>query len=365
MHRKKWNEKEKTLERRNVDEHYMNLALRLAEKGKGKVNPNPLVGAVIVKNDTIIATGYHKEYGEPHAEVNAVAKAKETMADQIEGSTIYVTLEPCSHHGKTPPCTDLIIECKIAEVVIGMEDPNALVAGRGIRKLRENGIKVRVGILEEECRKMNDIFIKYITTGLPLVLLKSAMSLDGKIATRTGKSKWISCEASRKQVHELRNRFMGIMVGVGTVIADDPMLDCRLKDGADPVPIIVDSNLRIPLNSKLIERSRSGKSRPVILTTPSCDAQRQTDLEDAGVKVVKVRGKSDRVDLKEGIVKIGKLGIDSVCWKVAAPLPIRLSRRVSSTRSDTISLPNSSGQRSEDTDGGTRDCGNGPGYTDS
>lgn len=203
----------------------MELAIELAKKGEGKVNPNPMVGALIVKKGTIIEEGYHEKYGEGHAEVNAFKSLKEDPS----GATMYVTLEPCSHYGKTPPCVDKIIQSKIKRVLIGMIDPNPLVAGNRVDKLKRAGIEVKVSVLEDKCKKLNEIFIKYILTKKPYVVLKTAMSLDGKIATRNGESKWISSEKSRLKVHNLRNKFSAIMVGVNTVIKDNSELKKNIK----------------------------------------------------------------------------------------------------------------------------------------
>lgn len=209
-----------------MDSLYMNRALALAELGAGYVNPNPLVGAVIVKDNKIIGNGYHAKYGEAHAEINAFNNATEPVA----GATMYVTLEPCSHFGKTPPCVEAIINRGIKKVVVAVEDPNPLVAGRGIKILRENGIEVTTGVLEKEAKKLNEIFIKFITTGLPFCSLKTAMTLDGKIAAHTGDSRWITSDKSREYVHKLRHKYSSIMVGIGTVLADDPLLTTRLEN---------------------------------------------------------------------------------------------------------------------------------------
>ncbi|RQD69862.1 MAG: bifunctional diaminohydroxyphosphoribosylaminopyrimidine deaminase/5-amino-6-(5-phosphoribosylamino)uracil reductase RibD, partial [Tindallia sp. MSAO_Bac2] len=203
-----------------ADEKYMWLALDLARQGLGSTSPNPVVGAVIVKNGEILGTGYHQAAGSPHAEIHALQNAGE----RAEGATLYVTLEPCVHHGKTPPCTDRIIEAGIKKVVISMVDPNPLVSGSGVKALEEGGIKVKIGVLEDKARILNEVFIKYITTGLPFVTSKSAMSMDGKIATRRGLSRWITSEKSREYAHQVRNQVDGIMVGIGTVLADDPRL---------------------------------------------------------------------------------------------------------------------------------------------
>lgn len=222
-----------------LNQEYMRLAIEIAKKGAGKVNPNPMVGAVIVKDERVIGQGYHKYYGGNHAEVNAF----ENLSDNPEGATIYVTLEPCSHYGKTPPCVDKIIANKISKVVVGTLDPNPLVEGRGIKALKEAGIEVITGVLEEECKKLNEVFMKYILCKRPFVVLKTAMTLDGKIATESGESKWITSDKSRQEVHKLRNKLSAIMVGVNTVIKDNPELTCRLEGGKNPVRIIVDSKI--------------------------------------------------------------------------------------------------------------------------
>lgn len=263
----------------------MERALELAMKGIGRVNPNPLVGAVIVKNGEIIGEGYHECYGEAHAERNAV----ENSIESVEGSTIYVTLEPCAHYGKTPPCVDLIIEKKIKKVVIGMLDPNDLVAGKSIEKLKQHGIEVVVGVKEEECKKINEIFIKYITSKIPFVILKSGMSLDGKIATYSGKSKWITSKESRGDSQNLRNRFNSIMVGLNTVISDDPELTCRINDEKKLIRIIVDTKLRIPVDSKVINNN---DGMTIVATTLNSDKKKKQMLVDLGVKVIEVSEKT-------------------------------------------------------------------------
>ncbi len=283
----------------------MERALELAKRGTGKVNPNPLVGAVIVKDGEIIGEGYHECYGEPHAERNAVKNATKS----VEGSTIYVTLEPCAHYGKTPPCVDLIIEKNFKRVVIGMLDPNGLVSGKSIEKLKAHGIQVEVGVKEDECKKMNEIFIKYITSKIPFVILKSGMSLDGKIATYSGESKWITSKESREDSQKLRNRLHSIMVGVNTVIADDPDLTCRINNEKKLMRIVVDSNLRIPLDSKLVNNS---DRLTIVATTLNADKDKKQVLRDLGVKVIEVSEKNNRVNLKELLKKLGKEGIDSI-----------------------------------------------------
>lgn len=241
-----------------TDNDYMKLAIELALRGTGHTSPNPLVGAVIVKNNRIIGQGYHARYGDLHAERAALAACTESP----EGATIYVTLEPCCHHGKQPPCTDAILESGIKRVIIGSRDPNPLVSGKGSRILREHGIEVIEDFMREECDAINPIFFHYIQTGRPYVTLKYAMTMDGKIATKTGASRWITGEKARENVHKDRNRHAAILVGIGTVLADDPLLNCRIEGGKDPVRVICDTKLRIPLDSQII---RTAKEIPTIL----------------------------------------------------------------------------------------------------
>lgn len=289
-----------------MDNKYMAKALELAKKGIGNTSPNPLVGAVIVKDHRIIGEGYHQVYGGPHAEVNAFRNAKE----DVEGATMYVTLEPCSHYGKTPPCANAIVEKKIAKVVIGMKDPNPLVAGNGIRILEENGIEVVCGVLEEECKRINEIFIKYITTKTPFVIMKTAMTLDGKIAAYTGDSKWITGEDSRKYVHEIRNNLTGIMVGVGTVLKDNPMLTTRIDGGKNPIRIIVDSKCRTPLDAKVLDIDDN--SRCIIATTENADSEKIEQLKDKGAIVITTPAKNGRVDLGYLMKQLGEMKIDGI-----------------------------------------------------
>lgn len=289
-----------------MDEYYMGLAINLARKGIGKVNPNPMVGAVIVKDNKIVGTGYHEKYGGKHAEINAIENSKESL----NGSTMYVNLEPCSHFGKTPPCVDKIIESKINKVVIASVDPNPLVQGKGVKKLRDAGIEVKVGVLDEENRKLNEVFLKYIKHKKPFVVMKVAMSLDGKIATTTGQSKWISCDESRRYVHKLRSEVMSILVGINTVIKDNPMLDCRLENGKNPIRIIVDTTLKIPIDSKIVSSAKS--IRTIVVTTKHANKNVMKLLEDKGVEILTVNLKNNLVDLKEMINKLGELNIDSI-----------------------------------------------------
>ena len=296
-----------------LNQEYMRLAIEIAKKGAGKVNPNPMVGAVIVKDERVIGQGYHKYYGGNHAEVNAF----ENLSDNPEGATIYVTLEPCSHYGKTPPCVDKIIANKISKVVVGTLDPNPLVEGRGIKALKEAGIEVITGVLEEECKKLNEVFMKYILCKRPFVVLKTAMTLDGKIATESGESKWITSDKSRQEVHKLRNKLSAIMVGVNTVIKDNPELTCRLEGGKNPVRIIVDSKLRIPLGSNVVV---DNLAQTIVATTEVADKDKILVLEKLGVKVLIINSKNERVDLKSLMIELGKRDIDGILLEGGATL---------------------------------------------
>lgn len=291
-----------------MEEFYMRRALELSLKGVGKTSPNPLVGAVIVKNGKVIGEGYHEYYGGPHAEVNAINNATE----DVEGATIYVTLEPCSHFGKTPPCADLLVKKKIKKAVIAMIDPNPHVSGKGIEILRNNEIETVTGILEHDAKKINEIFIKYIKEKKPFCILKTAMTLDGKIATRTGESMWITNEKSRYYVHELRNRVSGIMVGINTILNDNPSLTTRLKGGGtDAVRIIVDSSLRIPSDSKVLKLNSQKKT--IIATTEKADENKIKQLNNIdNVQVLIVPMKNSQVDLSCLFDWLGENGIDSV-----------------------------------------------------
>ena len=288
-----------------LDRKYMARALQLALRGAGHTRPNPMVGAVLVKDGRIIGEGWHKQYGGPHAEVNAFASATEDP----EGATLYVSLEPCSHYGKTPPCADLIIRKKVARVVAALEDPNPLVSGRGFRKLRANGIRVTVGVLAEEARHINDVFLTYVTRKRPFVLYKAAMSLDGKIACHTGESQWISSEKSREEVQRLRGILSGIMVGAGTVIADNPRLTCRMEEYENPARIIVDGKLRVPLESRIFHEP----GRNIILTTSEASPEKKKALENLGVELIEADSEEPgKVDLKSAMLALGIKGIDDI-----------------------------------------------------
>lgn len=294
-----------------AEEQFMKRAIELAKQGAGWTAPNPLVGAVVVKNGRVIGEGYHRKYGELHAERNALAACSEDPA----GATLYVTLEPCCHYGKTPPCTEIIIEKKIAKVVIGSRDPNPKVAGKGARILREHGIEVVEDYMREACDALNPVFFHYITTKTPYVVLKFAMTLDGKIATRTGASKWITGEAARNHVHQLRGRYAGILAGIGTVLADDPMLNCRIDGAHQPLRIILDSHLRIPMGSRLV---RSAKEYPLLIVCNESNRNREEGasriqkLEEAGAKVWTLPEKNGHPDLNVLMQRLGEEKIDSV-----------------------------------------------------
>ncbi len=316
------------------EEKYMLRAIELAKKGIGAVNPNPLVGAVIVKDGKVIGEGYHARYGELHAERHAFSK----LTESAEGAEMYVTLEPCCHYGKQPPCVEAIVEHKIAKVYVGSDDPNEMVSGKGYEYLRKHGIEVETHVMKEACDAINPVFFHYITTGTPYVVMKYAMTMDGKIAAYTGESKWITNEASRMRVQESRNEYVGIMVGIGTVIADNPMLTCRIEGGRNPIRIICDTNLRIPLDCNLV---KTAGDVPTIVATRAVDEiinfydeknavshtteaisgntqlknnrkQKIIALEQAGVKVIQLPVIDNHIDLVELMKKLGAMKIDSI-----------------------------------------------------
>lgn len=326
---KRRSEKQQSAEQQSIDESFMRRALDLARNGYGWTNPNPMVGAVIVKDGRIIGEGWHTKCGNLHAEREAFAHCVEDP----QGATLYVTLEPCCHWGKTPPCTEAIIENNIARVVVGAPDPNPLVAGEGIAQLREAGIEVAEKVLLQECLEINKVFFHYIQTKLPYVVVKYAMTLDGKIATKTGASQWITGESARAHVHTQRHRFSAIMVGIGTVLSDDPMLTARLDEGKDvitswktesafmedpfpdrslsnnPVRIVLDSSLQIPLHAKLVT---TAKETPTIIATLSTDEKRIAQLQAYGCDVIVTHSCNGKVDLQDLMEKLGQRGIDSV-----------------------------------------------------
>jgi len=285
---------------------HMKTAIELADNGLGFVNPNPLVGAVIVKNGRVIGKGYHERFGSNHAEVNAFLNATE----DVEGADMYVTLEPCSHYGKTPPCALKIIEKKIKRVFISSIDPNPLVHLKGVELLKSAGIEVQYGILEEETRIQNEIFFKFVQTKVPFVSIKYAMTLDGKIASKTGDSKWITNEKSRAYVHDLRNKHMAIMVGVNTVVMDDPMLDTRRNQPSrNPIRIVIDPTLRIPIESKLVKTARN--QRTIVVSLKDVNLGKMDLLRQNGVEVL-VREDMGMIDMANLVHDLGKMEIDSI-----------------------------------------------------
>lgn len=286
-------------------EDYMKLAVNLAKQGCGFTNPNPMVGAIIVKNNKIIGEGYHERCGALHAERNALLNCCEPPKD----STMYVTLEPCCHTGKTPPCTEAIIKSGISHVVIGSCDPNPLVSGKGIKELRKNNIKVTQGVLEKECDELNYVFFHYIKTKTPYVVMKYAMTMDGKIATKSGKSKWITSKESRERVHKDRHRYSSIMVGVGTILCDDPLLTCRLDNTINPIRIICDTNLRTPLNSKVVTTTSIART---IIATCNNNSSIHQSYKNLGCEILVVPSHNGHVDLTQLTKELGKLQIDSV-----------------------------------------------------
>lgn len=302
----------------NEKEKYMARALELARKGMGRTSPNPMVGCVVVKDGEIIAEGFHEQYGGFHAERNALRKC----GAEAGGAELYVNLEPCCHQGKTPPCTEIIIEKKIKRVFVGCLDSNPLVAGKGIKILESQGIEVETGILETECRALNEIFFHYMETGLPFVAMKYAMTLDGKIACETGDSKWVTGEEARNQVQHLRNRYRGIMAGIGTVLADNPMLNCRMEQGRDPVRIICDSGLRIPEDCRIVETAKEQETilaycRSQIKDGRNADKEQQKQekieqLQKKGVQLISVSEQKGRLYLPELMQKLAERKIDSI-----------------------------------------------------
>ena len=289
------------------DSYYMGIAIRLARRGAGKTSPNPMVGAVIVANGNIIGQGYHKKCGDHHAEINAINSAKKN----IKGSTFYITLEPCSHYGRTPPCIDALIRENPGRVVVGSLDPNPEVNGKGIKILRSKGIKVDVGICETECMKLNEHYFKFVKTGMPYITVKYAQTLDGRIATKSGDSQWISSEASRRYVHRLRSINQGIMVGAGTVVADNPQLTVRHVRGKNPFRIIVDSKLRIPIKSSVLTDANACLT--IIATTSDAPAAKIAAVKKQGAEIWVVKKERDgRVSLRDLLRKLGKREIMSV-----------------------------------------------------
>lgn len=293
--------------KRALDEKYMAMALRLAAKAAGRTSPNPMVGVVVVKNGRVIARGWHKKAGEPHAEAVALAKA----GSAAKGATLYVTLEPCSHTNKrTPPCSPLVIQSGVKRVVIAMIDPNRKVSGGGIRAIRKAGIEVVTGVLERKARQLNEAYVKYITKGMPFVTLKIAQTLDGKIATDSGESKWITGKEARVEGHRLRDTQDAILVGINTVLKDDPSLTTRIAGGRDPIRVIVDTQLRTPLNAKVITQTSSAGT--VIATLNGMPKGKSNNLLDAGVEILLSRGTKGHIDLRHLMTMLARFDVTSV-----------------------------------------------------
>lgn len=311
-----------------MHEKYMRLAIEEAKKGEGFVNPNPLVGAVIVKDGKILGTGYHKKYGENHAEINAILDAKKKN-NNIENATIYINLEPCSHYGKTPPCADAIIKNKFKRAVIGCLDSNIKVAGNGIKKLRDAKIEVVENVLEEDCKKLNEVFFHYINTKKPFMVMKYAMTMDGKIASVSGKSKWITSEKSREHAHLFRKKYSAIMVGINTVIEDNPTLNCRIKENPkNPIRIILDSDLKIDLKSNICKTSKDIKTY-IASVKPTAKSNKNTEkkkeLEYLGIEIIETSPKDLSKDYKVNLQELIKIlgeekNIDSVLIEGGATL---------------------------------------------
>jgi len=289
----------------DTDTRWMRRALRLARRGQGRTTPNPMVGAVIVKAGQLIGQGHHRQAGGPHAEIWALRDAGENA----RGATIFVTLEPCSHHGRTPPCTDAIIEAGLARVIAAVEDPNPQVSGNGIRKLQEAGIEVELGLLADDARRLNAPYFKHTTTGLPLVSLKAAMSLDGKIATSTGESQWITGDRARAVGHRLRAIHDTVLAGVGTVLADDPQLTVRNARGRTPLRVVVDSHARTPADARILT---ADQIPPVIAVTRDAPKRRLDALRKAGAEIWELPALGKFVDLRALMKRLGERQIQSV-----------------------------------------------------
>ncbi len=287
----------------------MQRCIGLAKKGMGNVSPNPLVGCVIAKDGKIISEGYHKKFGGDHAEIDAIKNAIKS-GKQLKGTTLYVNLEPCSHSGKTPPCTDEIIKQKFAKVVIGMQDPNPLVTGNGIRFLKKNKIKVSENILEDECKKLNKFYLKNISTGLPYVTMKIAQTIDGYIADKNYEFKWITTEESRAYVHGLRNEYDAVLVGRNTLDKDNPKLNVRLVKGRDPYRIVVDTRLASLTNRKIFKDELRQKT--IVITASRHDFKKAAALINKGITIIEADSSSGVIDLQDALAKLYKKDIGSI-----------------------------------------------------
>jgi diaminohydroxyphosphoribosylaminopyrimidine deaminase/5-amino-6-(5-phosphoribosylamino)uracil reductase len=290
------------------DRHFMNMALDLAAKGQGFTSPNPMVGAVVVKDDQVVGRGYHKMAGGSHAEVNAL----ESAGEFAKGATLYVTLEPCNHTGRTPPCTHKILERGVAHVVAAMKDPNPKVAGNGAEFLKQNGVQVTIGVCEAQAQKLNEAFVKYIRSGRPFVMAKCAATLDGRIATRTGDSRWVTGESARRYVHQLRHGTDAIMVGINTIRSDDPSLTTRLPglQGSDPARVILDTHLTISPDARILQQASAA---PTILVAgiPVAENKKRA-FEEAGARVLEVGLKNDLIDMNALMEQLGAMELTSL-----------------------------------------------------
>ncbi len=287
------------------DREYMEAALQLAKKGCGWTSPNPMVGAVIVKNGRIIGQGWHEKYGQPHAERNALSSCTESP----RGATMYVTLEPCCHFGRQPPCVNAILDAGIKRVAVGSGDPNPLVSGKGLQLLREHGIEVTEHVLQEDCDRLNQVFFHYIQTKRPYIIMKYAMTMDGKIAACTGDSKWVTGGTARDHVQQMRHRCTAIMAGVGTILADDPLLTCRIPDRKSPVRIICDTHLRTPRTAQVVTTARQ---TPTIIATCCEEKSRRHSYESYGCRILIIDQRNGHVNLQRLVEQLGQEQIDSI-----------------------------------------------------
>ncbi|MGZ8497316.1 MAG: bifunctional diaminohydroxyphosphoribosylaminopyrimidine deaminase/5-amino-6-(5-phosphoribosylamino)uracil reductase RibD [Candidatus Binatia bacterium] len=288
------------------EQHYLRLACRLARKGAGRTSPNPMVGAVLVRGGKVVGAGYHHFAGGAHAEINALKQA----GAKAKGATLYITLEPCSHQGRTPPCTRALIAAGVRQVVAGMKDPNPLVAGRGFQQLRRAGIEVRAGLCQQEAAQLIEAFTKFITQRLPFVTVKLAATLDGKIASASGDARWISGERSRARVHRWRNKMDAVLVGAGTVRADDPLLTCRIAGGRNPYRVVLDSRLRIAPTAQLLHLPDVGKT--IIAATKQAPVKKVRALEKLGVTVWRLPSRNDQVAWRPLLRKLAGIGVVTV-----------------------------------------------------
>jgi diaminohydroxyphosphoribosylaminopyrimidine deaminase/5-amino-6-(5-phosphoribosylamino)uracil reductase len=317
------------------DNFYMRRALALARRGLGKTSPNPVVGALFLRDGMVIGEGYHRLYGGNHAEINAILAAQ----GDISRATLYVTLEPCCHHGKkTPPCLDALLKHDLARVVIGTADPNPQVNGRSIAALRERGIQTRVGVLEEECRQLNEVYFKHIQTGMPFVTVKYAQTLDGRIAAATGDSRWISSGPSLKLAHRLRSLHDSVLIGIGTALSDDPQLTVRLAKGRNPVRVVIDASLRIANDAQVLQDQNVAPT--IVATTGRADQEKVDTLTRTGVKVITVpEDREGKIDLKHLLKKLGEMNISSVLVEGGAAMITTIFRQQLADKLVVITAP--------------------------